>query len=80
MIASEAGDVAATKRLVENVKATRGRIVVLFVNPGISRFKPMIDEAFFDTYSASTSVGPMTDGNRRYGPEHRRGRLYPDRQ
>jgi NAD(P)-dependent dehydrogenase (short-subunit alcohol dehydrogenase family) len=51
VIASEAGDVAATKRLVENVKATHGRIVVLFVNPGISRFKPisMIDEAFFDT-------------------------------
>jgi NAD(P)-dependent dehydrogenase (short-subunit alcohol dehydrogenase family) len=51
VIASEAGDVAATKRLVENVKATHGRIDVLFVNAGISRFKPisMIDEAFFDT-------------------------------
>jgi hypothetical protein len=48
--ASEAGDVAATKRLVENLKATHGRIDVLFVNAGISRFKPsMIDEAFFDT-------------------------------
>jgi NAD(P)-dependent dehydrogenase (short-subunit alcohol dehydrogenase family) len=51
VIASEAGDVAATKRLVENLKATHGRIDVLFVNAGISRFKPisMIDEAFFDT-------------------------------
>ena len=40
----------ATKRLVENVKATHGRIDVLFVNAGISRFKPisMMDEAFFD--------------------------------
>jgi hypothetical protein len=51
VIASEAGDGAATKRLVENVKATHGRIVVLFVNPVISGFKPIsiIDEAFFDT-------------------------------
>jgi NAD(P)-dependent dehydrogenase (short-subunit alcohol dehydrogenase family) len=51
VIASEAGDVAATKRLVETVKATHGRIDVLFVNAGISRFKPisMMDEAFFDT-------------------------------
>jgi NAD(P)-dependent dehydrogenase (short-subunit alcohol dehydrogenase family) len=51
VIASEAADVAATKRLVETVKATHGRIDVLFVNAGISRFKPisMIDEAFFDT-------------------------------
>jgi NAD(P)-dependent dehydrogenase (short-subunit alcohol dehydrogenase family) len=50
VIASEAADVAATKRLVETVKATHGRIDVLFVNAGISRFKPisMIDEAFFD--------------------------------
>ena len=50
VIASEAGDVAATERLVENVKATHGRIDVLFVNAGISRFKPisMMDEAFFD--------------------------------
>jgi NAD(P)-dependent dehydrogenase (short-subunit alcohol dehydrogenase family) len=51
VIASEAAHVAATKRLVENLKATHGRIDVLFVNAGISRFKPisMIDEAFFDT-------------------------------
>jgi NAD(P)-dependent dehydrogenase (short-subunit alcohol dehydrogenase family) len=51
VIASEASDVAATKRLVETVKATHGRIDVLFVNAGISRFMPisMVDEAFFDT-------------------------------
>jgi NAD(P)-dependent dehydrogenase (short-subunit alcohol dehydrogenase family) len=50
VMASEAGDVASTKRLVENVKATHGRIDVLFVNAGISRFNPisMVDEAFFD--------------------------------
>ena len=58
VIASEAGDAAATKKLVENVKATHGRIDMLFVNAGIARFSPisMIDEAFFDTSSASTSV------------------------
>ena len=60
MITSEAGDVAATKRLVENVKATHGRIVVLFVNPGASRFKPisMIGEAFFDTLFGINVRGP----------------------
>jgi NAD(P)-dependent dehydrogenase (short-subunit alcohol dehydrogenase family) len=54
VIASDAGDVAATKRLVETVKATHGRIDVLFVNAGISRFQPisMVDEAFFDTLFA----------------------------
>jgi NAD(P)-dependent dehydrogenase (short-subunit alcohol dehydrogenase family) len=50
VIASDAGDVAATKTLIENVKATYGRIDVLLVNDGISRFNPisMVDEAFFD--------------------------------
>jgi NAD(P)-dependent dehydrogenase (short-subunit alcohol dehydrogenase family) len=41
VIASEAADVAATKRLVETVKATHGRIDVLFVNAGISKSKPI---------------------------------------
>ena len=47
VIASDAGDVAATKMLVENVKATYGRIDVLFVNAAIFRFNPisMTDEA-----------------------------------
>jgi len=51
VIASEAGDVAATKRLVENVKATHVRVNVLFVNAGISRFNPisLVEETFFDT-------------------------------
>jgi NAD(P)-dependent dehydrogenase (short-subunit alcohol dehydrogenase family) len=50
VIASDAGDVAATKTLIGNVKATCGRIDVLLVNAGISRFNPisMIDEPFFD--------------------------------
>jgi hypothetical protein len=32
VIASDAGDVAATKKLIENVKATYGGIDVLLVN------------------------------------------------
>jgi NAD(P)-dependent dehydrogenase (short-subunit alcohol dehydrogenase family) len=50
VIASDAADIAATKTLIENVKATYGRIDVLLVNAGISRFNPisMVDEAFFD--------------------------------
>ena len=50
VMASDAGDVAATKNLIENVKAIYGGIDVLLVNAGISRFNPisMVDEAFFD--------------------------------
>jgi NAD(P)-dependent dehydrogenase (short-subunit alcohol dehydrogenase family) len=50
VIASDAADVSATKTLIENVKATYGRIDVLLVNAGISRFNPisMVDEAFYD--------------------------------
>jgi NAD(P)-dependent dehydrogenase (short-subunit alcohol dehydrogenase family) len=59
VIASDAGDVAATKRLIEKVKATYGRIDVLFVNAGISRFSPisMIDEAFFDALFGINVLG-----------------------
>jgi NAD(P)-dependent dehydrogenase (short-subunit alcohol dehydrogenase family) len=50
LIVSDAGDVAATKALVDEVKARHGRIDVLFVNAGIARFAPLdqVDEAFFD--------------------------------
>jgi NAD(P)-dependent dehydrogenase (short-subunit alcohol dehydrogenase family) len=50
VLASNAGDVAATKALVEQVTAAHGRIDVLFVNAGIAHFAPLaqIDEAFFD--------------------------------
>jgi len=49
-IISDAADIAATKALVDEVKARYGRIDVLFVNAGIARFAPIeqIDEAFFD--------------------------------
>jgi NAD(P)-dependent dehydrogenase (short-subunit alcohol dehydrogenase family) len=50
VLVSDAGDVAATKILVDKVKAKHGRIDVLFVNAGIAKLAPieMIDEAFFD--------------------------------
>jgi len=50
VIASDAGDVAATKTLIDQVKAKHGRIDVLFVNAGIAKFAPssMVDEALFD--------------------------------
>ncbi len=50
-VVSNAGDVAATAALVEQVKAAHGRIDVLFVNAGIARFKVLdqVDEAFFDS-------------------------------
>ncbi len=51
VIASNAGDVAATKALVETVKAKHGRIDVLFANAGVAYFAPIeaVDEAFFDS-------------------------------
>jgi NAD(P)-dependent dehydrogenase (short-subunit alcohol dehydrogenase family) len=50
-LVSDAGDIAATKALVEQVKARHGRIDVLFVNAGLAKFAPLdqIDEAFFDS-------------------------------
>ena len=50
VIASDAGDVAATKALIDAVKEKHGRIDVLFVNAGIAAFAPFeaVDEAFFD--------------------------------
>ena len=51
VLVSEAGDVAATKALVDQVKARHGRIDVLFVNAGIAKFAPieMVDEAHYDS-------------------------------
>lgn len=50
VLVSNAGDVAATKALVDKVKAKHGRIDVLFVNAGVAKFAPIeaIDEAFYD--------------------------------
>ena len=51
MLVSDAGDVAATKALVDQVKAKHGRIDVLFVNAGIAKLAPIaqVDEAFYDS-------------------------------
>ena len=50
VMASDAGDVAATRTLVGGVASRHGRIDVLFVNAGISRVAPVsaVDEATFD--------------------------------
>lgn len=52
VIASDAGDVAATKALVDAVKAKHGRIDVLFVNAGIAQFasSEAIGEEFYDRH------------------------------
>ena len=51
VLLSDAGNVAATKTLVDQVKAKHGRIDVLFVNAGIAKFMPIaqVDEAFYDS-------------------------------
>jgi NAD(P)-dependent dehydrogenase (short-subunit alcohol dehydrogenase family) len=51
LVVSDAGNVAATKTLVDRVKDKHGRIDVLFVNAGIAKFAPLeqVDEAFFDS-------------------------------
>ena len=51
VLVSDAGNVAATEALVDQVKAKHGRIDVLFVNAGIAKFAPIaqIDEAFYDS-------------------------------
>ena len=51
VLLSDASDVAATKTLIDQVKARHGRIDVLFVNAGVAKFAPiaMVDEAFYDS-------------------------------
>jgi NADP-dependent 3-hydroxy acid dehydrogenase YdfG len=52
VLLSDAGNVAATEVLVDQVKAKHGRIDVLFVNAGIAKFAPIaqVDEAFYDSH------------------------------
>jgi NAD(P)-dependent dehydrogenase (short-subunit alcohol dehydrogenase family) len=50
-LVSNAGDPAATRALVETVKARHSRIDVLFVNAGVAQVAAIeqVDEAFFDS-------------------------------
>ncbi len=59
-IASNAGDPAATKKLVDHVKAKHGHIDILFVNAGIARIVPLesVDEALFDKIFNVNLRGP----------------------
>ena len=52
VLVSDAGSVAATKVLVDQIKTKHGRIDVLFVNAGIAKFSPItqVDEAFYDSH------------------------------
>jgi NAD(P)-dependent dehydrogenase (short-subunit alcohol dehydrogenase family) len=58
---SDAGDVAATKALVDRVVEAHRRIDVLFVNAGIATFMPIaeVDEAQFDRHFAINVKGPF---------------------
>src|SRR6202171_2782846 len=51
VLVSDAGNVAAIKVLIDQVKAKHGRIDVLFVNAGIAKFAPIaqVDEVFYDS-------------------------------
>ena len=51
VLVSDAGNVVATKALVDQVKAKHNRIDVLFVNAGIAKLAPIeqVDEAFYDS-------------------------------
>jgi NAD(P)-dependent dehydrogenase (short-subunit alcohol dehydrogenase family) len=51
LLVSDACSVAATKTLVDQVKAKHGRIDVLFVNAGIAKFAPIeqVDESLYDS-------------------------------
>ncbi len=74
VVVSDQGDTAATKALIEQIKAKHGRIDVLFVNAGIAHFAPLdhVDESFFDKqfainvrgayFVAKHAVSIMPDG------------------
>ena len=60
-IASDAGDPAAAKALVEHVRTTHGRLDVVFANAGTNRLAPIedVDEATFDLLLGLTLRGPF---------------------
>ena len=57
---SDISDIAATKALMQQIKAEYGRIDVLFVNAGIGAFRMIeaVDEAFYDQMFAINLKGP----------------------
>jgi NADPH:quinone reductase-like Zn-dependent oxidoreductase len=60
VIASDAGDPAAARSLVDEVKGRHGRIDVLFVNAGVAKTAPVdrVDEVFFDSQFNVNVRGP----------------------
>jgi NAD(P)-dependent dehydrogenase (short-subunit alcohol dehydrogenase family) len=81
VLLSDAGNVAATKTLVDQVKTKHGRIDVLFVNAGIAKFMPIaqVDEAFYDgQFNINVKGAFFLDQTRHPGHSGRR-RYHPDR-
>jgi NAD(P)-dependent dehydrogenase (short-subunit alcohol dehydrogenase family) len=56
VLVSDAGNVAATKVLVDQVTTKHGRIDVLFVNAGIAKFAPIAQSTKPFTTAISTST------------------------
>jgi NAD(P)-dependent dehydrogenase (short-subunit alcohol dehydrogenase family) len=61
MIASDSGDVAGQKQVVEKIRKSFGGLDVLFINAGIAELKPIEqwDEAAFDRSFATNVKGPF---------------------
>lgn len=59
VLASNAGDIAATRELVAETVRRHGRIDVLFANAGIARFSPVVnvEEDLFDEVVATNLKG-----------------------
>lgn len=60
-IVSDAGEPVACKALVEHVRATKGRLDVVFANAGTNRLAPIedVDEEMFDLLFGLTVRGPF---------------------
>lgn len=60
-IVSDAGEPVACKALVEHVRATKGRLDVVFANAGTNRLAPIedVDEETFDLLFGLTVRGPF---------------------
>lgn len=59
-MASDIGDIAASRALFDDIAAREGRIDVLFVNAGTGAFRPVeeVDEPFYDAIMQVNLKGP----------------------
>jgi NAD(P)-dependent dehydrogenase (short-subunit alcohol dehydrogenase family) len=72
LVVSDAGNVAATRALVDQVKGKHGRIDILFVNAGIAKFAPLEQ---VDEWRPGRKLGLRLDQGRAafVRPDHRQG-------